>query len=287
MIVASVLFAIAGLLALAAILVQKYQRKGRASGHRQAPPQSEPARLPRVVGLSNHGAQLLEAVENQRQAAIAAIHEHQATLERLNVEAAKIRAGIAGESALDQFLLSRLDDRWTLIAGYRAYRGEIDRILVGPSGVFAFEIKNLGGVIHCDGDRWWRDRTDRWGNVIEHGIPITDRGGRSPSLQLNDAADALEQLLRKNGHDIQVVRVVVFAHPKAKFGNIKNLSVNFLARLPGLDIGTLFSRGSPLSMDQARRIATSISRHHEWFERKVRLAPRARHPSAEARAPAG
>ncbi|KAA3421419.1 NERD domain-containing protein [Streptococcus pneumoniae] len=32
------------------------------------------------------------------------------------------------------------------MAGYRAHEGEIDRILVGPNGVFAFEVKNLGGV---------------------------------------------------------------------------------------------------------------------------------------------
>jgi hypothetical protein len=280
------LFAIAGLLAILAILVEKYQRKGRAPGQRQAPPQSEPARLPRLVGLSNHGAQLLEAVETKRQAAMAAIQEHQATMERLAIDAAKIRAGIAGESALDQFLLSHLDDRWTLIAGYRSYRGEIDRILVGPMGVFAFEIKNLGGVIHCDGDRWWRDRIDRGGNVIEQGIPITDRGGRSPSRQINDAADALERLLKKNGHTVQVVRVVVFVHPRATLGDIKNLSVNFLAIMPGLDIQRVLSRGTSLSTDQVRRIATSISRHHEWFERKARPAARAPYPSVEASSPA-
>jgi len=273
MIAASVLFVLAGLFAIGAIIARRHHRK-RKIENGQVPPRSEPERLPSFVELSNHSAHLLAEVERKRQASEEAIRKHKAILEGLVIEEAKIRSGIEGESRFDNFLLGQLDDEWTIIAGYRAHKGEIDRILVGPNGVFAFEIKNLGGVIHCDGDRWWRDKTDRYGSVVERNIPIADNSGRSPSRQINDAAGALERLLRKNGHDVAVVRVIVFAHTGATFGSIKNLQVNFLAKVPGMDIKKVLSRGRPLSHDQAQRIATTIRRHHEWFERKEE--PRAR-----------
>lgn len=202
MIAVSVLFALAGLFAVGAVIAQRYQRERKQIEHGQVPHRSEPERLPSVVELSNHSAHLLAEVERKRQASEKAIRKHKAILEGLTVEEAKIRSGIEGESRLDDFLRRCFDDAWTIIAGYRAHEGEIDRILVGPNGVFAFEVKNLGGVIHCDGDRWWRDKTDRYGSVVERDIPIADNGGRSPSRQINDAADALERLLRKNGYDV-------------------------------------------------------------------------------------
>ncbi|WP_205616981.1 nuclease-related domain-containing protein [Pelomicrobium methylotrophicum] len=270
MIAISVLFALAGLFAVGAVIAQEYERKRKPIERGQVPPRLEPGRLPSVVELSNHGAHLLAEVDRKRQASEEAIRKHKAILEELTVEEAKIRSGIEGESRLDDFLRRCFDDGWTIIAGYRAHEGEIDRILVGPNGVFAFEVKNLGGIIHCDGDRWWRDKTDRYGNVVERDIPIADNGGRSPSRQLNDAADALQRLLRKNGYDVAVVRVIVFAHPGATFGNIKDLSVDFLTHAPGMDVEKVLSRGTPLSHDRARRIATTIRRHHEWFGRKER-----------------
>lgn len=274
MIAVSVLFALAGLFAVGAVIAQRYQRERKPIEHGQVPHRSEPERLPSVVEISNHSAHLLAEVERKRQASEKAIRKHKAILEGLTVEEAKIRSGIEGESRLDDFLRRCFDDAWTIIAGYRAHEGEIDRILVGPNGVFAFEVKNLGGVIHCDGDRWWRDKTDRYGSVVERDIPIADNGGRSPSRQINDAADALERLLRKNGYDVAVVRVIVFSHQKATLGSIRRLNVHFLALGRDLDMQRVLSRGTPLSMDQARKIATTIRRHHEWFERKERQPPR-------------
>lgn len=274
MIAIYVLFALAGLFAVGAIIAQRYERERKAIEHGQLPPRSEPERLPNVVELSNHSAHLLAEVERKRQASEEAIRKHKVILEGLAVEEAKIRSGVEGESRLDDFLRSRLDDRWTIIAGYRAHEGEIDRILVGPKGVFAFEVKNQGGVIHCDGDRWWRDKTDRRGNVIERDVPIVDNGGRSPSRQINDAADALERLLRKNGYDVAVVRLIVFTHPRAELGNIQQPNVHLAALMRNLSKQRLLSAGTPLSMDQARKIVTTIRRHHEWFERKERQTPR-------------
>ncbi len=60
----------------------------------------------------------------------------------------------------------------------------------GPEGIAAIEIKHLNGVIHCRRDRWRRDKYDNYGNMVERGVAIQDRGGRSPSRQVNEVADA-------------------------------------------------------------------------------------------------
>jgi hypothetical protein len=274
MIVVYFLFLLAILFAAGAIIAERYERKRKGIKHEQAPHRLEPERSPCVVELSNHGAHLLAEVERKRQASEEAVRKHQAILEGLAVEEAKIKSGLEGEGRLDQFLRGNLDDSWTIIAGYRAQDGEIDRILVGPKGVFAIEVKNLAGVIHCDRDRWWRDKKDRRGNVIERDVPIVDNGGRSPSRQINDAADSLERLLRKNGHDVRIVRGVVLANPRAELGNISGLNVHFLALVQHMDMQRVFARGAPLDTEQARKISVTIRLHHEWFERKERSPAR-------------
>ena len=75
--------------------------------------------------------------------------------------------------------LARLfDDRWTLVGGYRNAKGELDQLLVGPNGLMAIEIKFINGRVSCDGDRWWRDKYDRYGNLVERALPIVDLAPR-------------------------------------------------------------------------------------------------------------
>ncbi|MDD5296541.1 MAG: nuclease-related domain-containing protein [Rhodocyclaceae bacterium] len=175
-------------------------------------------------------------------------------------------AGQEGERRLDAFLASRLDSNWTLLAGYKNAKGEVDRILVGPEGVFAFEVKNLNGVIHCDGDHWWRDKRDRYGNLVERGVPIADKGGRGPSRQINEAADTLERFLGKRAARApKVTRVVVFTHDRAVLGAMENVSVNIVATLTGLDMDRMFAQGGERLEDGLRRqIVALIRRDHEF-----------------------
>jgi hypothetical protein len=174
-------------------------------------------------------------------------------------------AGQEGERRLDAFLAARLGSDWTLIAGYKNAKGEIDRILVGPEGVFAFEVKNVNGVIHCDGDTWWRDKRDRYGNLVERGVPIADKGGRGPSRQINETADALEQFLGKRAVKVRVVRVVVFTHDRAVLGTMENIAVNIVATLAGLDLERMIAQSSGGLDDGLRRqLVALIRRDHEF-----------------------
>lgn len=271
--VAYILFTLAAFFALAAVVARWFERR-KAKKASIEPLVLKRTNPPARIELSNHGAHMLADVQSKRQEIEESIRKYRSELEKLQVEEAKIRSGIDGENALDAYLCERFDANWTIIAGYRAHEGEIDRILVGPKGVFAFEAKNVSGEIHCDGDRWWRNKTDRYGNVVERDIPIADNGGRSPSRQINDAADALEGLLKKNGRTARVVRVVVFTNPRAYSGEFRNLAVDLVTRVPGMSDQTLLRLGTDLPQDAVRRIVATIRRHHEWFERKERQPAR-------------
>jgi len=133
-------------------------------------------------------------------------------------EEGKLAAGVAGESFVAGELGRALDDGWTLLRGYQNRRGEIDLVLLGPRGVFAIEVKNRNGRIDCHGDQWWSTRYDKYGNPVEARREMSDRRGRSPSVQLNEPASLLEGFLAARGHPVPVGRVVALVHPRTQLG---------------------------------------------------------------------
>jgi hypothetical protein len=194
----------------------------------------------------------------------------------------KIRAGIAGEQQVATELSRALADDWTLLRGYRNRRGEIDHLLLGPQGLFAIEVKNINATVHIDGDRWRADKYDNYGNLVEQ-RPITDRGGRSPSQQLNEPADDLERFLHERGQQVTVQRVVILTHRRSRLGPTKNPTKN-----PTVNVGTstahlltLVHAGpadpqrAGLTERQRAEIARLIRRDHDFHERTRR--PRTRH----------
>ncbi len=114
-----------------------------------------------------------------------------------------LAAGMAGEQAVANALGRAFSDDWVLLRGYRNRYGEIDHLLLGPRGLFAMEVKHRNATVHVDGDDWRFDKYDRFGNLVQQGR-ITDRGGRSPSRQVNDSADrapAVPEPTPPAGHD--------------------------------------------------------------------------------------
>jgi hypothetical protein len=136
-----------------------------------------------------------------------------------------LAAGLAGEELVATGLGRKLDDEWTLVRGYRNRRGEIDHLLLGPRGVVAIEVKYRNATVHCDGDDWRFDKYDNYGNLRQQG-QLADGGGRSPSLQLNEPADALQELLRARGHAVPVQRVLMFTHPRSRIGHLRRATVH-------------------------------------------------------------
>ncbi len=196
-------------------------------------------------------------------------------LEASSQEEAIWESGNQGESRVANRLAGQLDDRWTLISGYRNNRGEIDRMLVGPRGICALEIKYINGVVHFNGDEWWRDKYDRYGNLVEAGEPIVDRRGRSPSQQLNDAASQLQGFLNRHGHATQISRVVVLAHDRSQVGTTANRTVNGVCTVRALDVNILYPDDFPtLDPESVDHLVEQIEGDHQFHSNRRGGRPR-------------
>lgn len=177
-------------------------------------------------------------------------------------------AGGEGEQRVSSVLARRLSDDWTLISGYRNAGGEIDQLLVSRAGVLAVEIKTLNGRIYCEGDRWWRDKYDKYGNCVERSVPIVDKGGRAPSAQVNASADRLETFLAKRGISLRVSRAVVLAHDSSEIGLMRGLTIDYVTTLKRIDsIDLLKSARAILSSQQVDDLISLIRQDHSYHER--------------------
>ena len=174
----------------------------------------------------------------------------------------KLKAGIEGEHRVAAELGRALNDEWTLLHGYVNRRGEIDYLLLGPSGLFAIEVKTVNATVHIDGDHWRADKYDRYGNLVEQ-RPIADRKGRSPSRQLTEPAAELESFLHRRGQRAQVQRVVLLAHDRSRLGVVQSPTVQV-----GTSVGYLLNlaRTSADRLDDTQRaeIHRLILRDHAF-----------------------
>jgi hypothetical protein len=150
-------------------------------------------------------------------------------------------AGAEGERKVVGTIARQLDNNWVAISGYKNPAGEIDLVVVGPPGVMAIEVKYLNGKVFCDGDRWWRDKFDKYGNLVESGAPIADRRGRGPSAQVNASADRLQRFLSERTPVKRVLRTVVLAHDSSTLGQLSSVTVDSISLISDLRIPAIFS----------------------------------------------
>jgi hypothetical protein len=191
----------------------------------------------------------------------------------------KLAAGVAGEQQVVTEFCRILGDDWVLLRGYCNRRGEVDHLLLGPPGLVAIESKHLNATVHCDGDSWRFEKFDRFGNLVSRGS-LTDRAGRSPSVQLNEPADLLEQFLRTRGGTVSILRVVLLTHPNSRCGVCKHENVHVATSALAL-AGQLNDMPPVLGAAQRARIEELIARDHRYHEE--RRPPRAA-PAAKPRA---
>ena len=143
----------------------------------------------------------------------------------------RFAGGREGEERVQADLSTWLDDRWMLFKGYRNRGGETDLLLLGPTAIVAIEVKTLNGVVHVRGTEWSRDKYDRYGNLVQEGVPVRDAKGRAPSQQVNAVADELQGFLLRRGQPVAVRRAVVLAHENSRLGVIEPPGVDFLGVL--------------------------------------------------------
>jgi uncharacterized membrane protein YuzA (DUF378 family) len=71
-------------------------------------------------------------------------------IDRYERERKKWRKGAVGECVVAD-VLSALSDHYSVINGLNTASGDIDHVVVGPTGIFAIETKNWRGTVTADG----------------------------------------------------------------------------------------------------------------------------------------
>jgi hypothetical protein len=87
------------------------------------------------------------------------------------------RQGAEGERATAKALRPLTREGWVLVNDIQTDRGNIDHVLIGPSGVYLLETKKLGGVVSVADDKLrlrWRDAPDD-GYVLDR-VGVRARG---------------------------------------------------------------------------------------------------------------
>ena len=155
------------------------------------------------------------------------------------LDAGNIRKGLEGEGSV-ALELSGLSAEYLLLNDVMlpGARGNIDHVLVGPTGVFVFETKNYSGKYVCYGDRWFLQ-----GRRQKYDV-------KSVSVQAKNNADTLGELLHTSGFNVQVNPVIVFTHPAVqlwlhhptvpvlKNGTVRNFVLN---QKPGFQITSAYA----------------------------------------------
>ncbi|NPA74724.1 MAG: NERD domain-containing protein [Euryarchaeota archaeon] len=120
---------------------------------------------------------------------------------KISAEERIYRAGAMGEKQFKK-ILSQTD-------GYKFYGvplkyGDIDALLISKRGVFAFEVKNYSGEIHCESGIWYRILRGKKEHI------------NSPSEEALRHANALSRLLENCGIHTHVRPVVVFMNAQGR-----------------------------------------------------------------------
>jgi hypothetical protein len=190
-----------------------------------------------------------------------------------------LAAGMEGERLVAASLGRSLGDEWTLLRGYRNRGGEIDHLLLGPSGLFAIEGKHRNATVYCAGDRWWYVKYDRYGNQVEKD-EMADKRGRSPSQQLNQPADQIEGFLRSRGHPVALERIVLLTHSRSRLGNCTDPTVRVSTSTD--DVIKLINASRPvITDDECEQLERLIIRDHQYHATRrtsARNHPRAARP---------
>jgi hypothetical protein len=132
--------------------------------------------------------------------------------------AAQVAVGQSGERYAGHVLARDLPEDYALLNGLELAHGagDIDHLVVGPTGVFLMETKTMAGRIVCEPDGSWRRmRIGRGGTV--YGAYIGD-----PATQVQRNIFAVRECLRRRlpraSHvaSLWIEGMVVFPHPKTQ-----------------------------------------------------------------------
>lgn len=125
-----------------------------------------------------------------------------------------LKAGLSGEEALRDKLREILSSDYKVIYNYPTPHGDIDALVVGPTGVFVLEAKNHNGYITVDENGWHRQKVGQMGTVYDASIG-------NPEKQAKKNVWFISNHLKQKGIKVWVDYFVVFTNPEVKL-EVKN-----------------------------------------------------------------
>jgi len=134
------------------------------------------------------------------------------------------RGGWEGEKQVIKLLSSKLSDDYFLLDNLylRGGAGDIDHVVLAPSGVFVLETKNWNGEIICNGDEWQRKGKRRF------------KG--SPSRQVKRNLATIRRIIDSSptfkALSVHLEGIVIFTNNRARL-HLNNPTVQ-IVRLPQL-----------------------------------------------------
>jgi hypothetical protein len=117
------------------------------------------------------------------------------------------RKGQEGEEQVVEAMRQALDGTWVLFRNVvlpGRNKADIDGVLVGPSGVWALEVKTLSGEYRNTGDQWEYRAGNHWSRMRS-----------SPSQQAQKNAARLGSFLRADGIKQWIEPAVIWANPES------------------------------------------------------------------------
>jgi hypothetical protein len=137
-------------------------------------------------------------------------------LRRIDKKIREQRLGQEGEDQVVQLMSQVLDGNWHIFRNVSIpgrYKGDLDVVLAGPSGVWVLEVKNFSGMYKNVGDAWKYRRGGQWKNASVN-----------PSRQAKSGSLRLKNFLTADRINIYVNPVVVWANPESPLA-VENPSV--------------------------------------------------------------
>lgn len=171
-------------------------------------------------------------------------------LSHLDKKIADYRKGEEGEERTVLLISRVLDGRWHLFRNINlpGRGGDLDAVLVGPTGVWLLEIKSFSRAFRNKGATWEYQAGNQWRTAR-----------KSPSEQANGNAIRLGNFLKADGVKQWVNAAVVWANPEAPV-NVENpmVAVWTMDQLPTALAG--LGAGKPMPEPQRQKIIDKLTR---------------------------
>ncbi len=186
--------------------------------------------------------------------------------------------GDVGEVAFTSYLASRLPEGYVAVRGLLvAHRLDADVIVVGPTGLRVYEVKNWSGVITCEYGQWQRVKTYRGPG----GHPVQEHEVLRPfDKQWIKEANAVKETLRRRVPQCSdlyeaIGGGIVFTHDGASFSADISCRTRLYTPRSCVEALSISSEKPDFTMEKRLRVVDALLRWSDRLHQQQGEAPSA------------